>query len=578
MSRPRRPFFLMRSLIALTLIGSVISLDAALSQQQTPIAPEILDRLRGAAPQTIPPPEPPQGEAAELTVRVVDAATGRGLPDVRLELLHSGSPTDRRRWVYSKNTNGLGEADFTNIVADLYTIATSAEGYVLAKGAPPNVSLAKGKKAPTIAYRMWRASLIEGTVQDLDGNPVPRVSVELLEDLWQGGLRTMTLSQRAVLTDEAGRFSFPAVLPGTYYLRAKPQAGIVQQQLQAAPADKREAFVATLYPGVMYIEQAAQLRIDAGGKLFGLRIEMQKGGYYSFNGRVSGVPPEQRGAGLVLIRRAAFDSPFPFTWASPYADAIGVQLAPDGSFNAPNVPPGPYWAGYTPAGPVRGGAQFLMVDRNIEGFQIEVTPGIRFEGKAAYEDGTPAASRSGSLSVFLPNMGVYVREFRTNANGEFATAGLHAGPYRLEVPGVVVRNVEINKRLFQGGEFELDPLGGPMAVTLGRTGGVIRGTVELHEQSREYARGMVTVSPLPLRPMDTPKRKYLEGSPAFLIDHLEEGRYRVCAWLEEGSEVDSVLGNPRFEQKFGVSCAAVDLAKDENRNLQLKQVSAQDFK
>jgi hypothetical protein len=40
-------------LIALTLIGSVVSLDAALSQQQTPIPPEILDRSRGAAPQPI---------------------------------------------------------------------------------------------------------------------------------------------------------------------------------------------------------------------------------------------------------------------------------------------------------------------------------------------------------------------------------------------------------------------------------------------------------------------------------------------------------------------------------------------
>jgi hypothetical protein len=153
------------------------------------------------------------------------------------------------------------------------------------------------------------------------------------------------------------------------------------------------------------------------------------------------------------------------------------------------------------------------------------------------------------------------------------------GPLSVEFTGpVVVRKVEINRRVFNGGEFELTPLDPGAVITLARTGAAIQGTVDVHEQAKSYPRGMITVAPLPLRPTDTPKRRYLAGNASFLVDHLEAGRYRVCAWLEEGSDVDRFLGNPRFEQKFGVSCETVNLAADERRGVQLKQMTVVDFK
>ena len=91
-------------------------------------------------------------------------------------------------------------------------------------------------------------------------------------------------------------------------------------------------------------------------------------------------------------------------------------------------------------------------------------------------------------------------------------------------------------------------------------------------------RYVITIAPQPLRPTDTPKRKYLEGNTSFVVDHLEAGRYRVCAWLEEGSDVDRFLGNPQYEQKFGVSCETVNLAADERRGVQVKQITTSDFR
>jgi hypothetical protein len=566
---------------AFALIGLAGILGASPQQAPAPTTPQVPVVGRGALapPQQIDPPEPRPGEGIEFVVRVVDAVTGKGLGNVKLDLTRNPTQTDRRRWVYSKSTDALGTATLANMTADAYSIVPTLTGYMLSKATVQTVNLSPGKNPPPFTFRMWRSSSVDGVVQDREGNPVPGATVDVLEELWIGGLRTMRLSQPSVVTDPAGKFAFPAVMPGTYHLRAIPGRGMVQQQLKESLPDKQVAFVDTMYPGVLYMEQSAPVKFDPGVNLYNMRIEMQKSPYYSFSGRVTGIPPEVKSSGLVLIRRAAFDSPFPFTWDSPYAGNLSVQLAADGTFSAPSIPPGPYWAGYTPAGPVRGGAQFLIADRNLEDTRIEVTPGIAISGRIVFEDGSVPDVRTGSMSVFLPNMGVYVRGFPVMPNGEFSVGGLPAGPYRVEFNGpVVVRKVEVNRRIFAGGQFELTPLDPGAVITLGRAGASVQGTVDILDQTKAYPRGMVTIAPLPLRATDTPKRKYLDGGTSFSVDHLEAGRYRVCAWLEEGSDVDRFLGNPQFEQKLGVSCEAVNLAADERRTVQLKQVTVVDFK
>jgi hypothetical protein len=370
-----------------------------------------------------------------------------------------------------------------------------------------------------------------------------------------------------------------AVLPGTYYLRAIPPPALVQQQLKGAD---HTAFVDTLYPKAMYFEESSALAIIPGVNVFGLRVEMQKSKYYSLSGRVFGIPPERQGvSGLVLMRRVSFDSPFPFIWASPYAGALNVRLSADGSFTAPDVPPGPYWAGYTPAGDVRGGTQFLIEDRNIDDFKFDVTQGATLSGKVVWEDGSPMTGiPQNQMGVFLPNMGVYKRDLGGfGQNSAFNETGLPVGTWRLDFSGpVVVRKILIGGRTYEGGQFDLDVGAGPAVITLSRAGAAIQGSVELHEQAKAYVRGMVTIAPLPLRPTDTPKRKILDVNGSFAVEHLEAGRYRVCAWLEEGAEVNALLGNPRYEEKFNSACETVVLAADERKQVRLKQISAPEFK
>ena len=166
-----------------------------------------------------------------------------------------------------------------------------------------------------------------------------------------------------------------------------------------------------------------------------------------------------------------------------------------------------------------------------------------------------------------------------SANANFTSDGLPAGTYRVEFPGfAVVRKVQIDGRTFPGGEFELSTLSGPAVITLARSGASIQGSVDLHERGRGYPRGVITVTPMPQHPTDLPKRKYLSGNASFVIDHLEAGRYRVCAWLEEGAEVNALLGNPHYEQKLSALCEVVPVSTDEHKEVRLKQFSAVDIR
>src|SRR5688572_6011851 len=107
------------------LLTALVSLIAASPQQQPPSPPPPAGPLlRGGLPppQTVDPPAPRPGEGIDFSVRVIDAVTGKGLGDVKLELTRNATPADRRRWIYTRTTDALGNVTVTGMSADNYAI------------------------------------------------------------------------------------------------------------------------------------------------------------------------------------------------------------------------------------------------------------------------------------------------------------------------------------------------------------------------------------------------------------------------------------------------------------------------
>jgi len=528
----------------------------------------------------IDPPAPPPGEGLEFAVRVLDASTGAPIVGVAIDLNRPSTPTDRRTWTYRSTTDTAGQVLFKELSAERYDLAATLAGRTLVAGAVRTVTLASGVKARPVILRMHKASTIDGIVQDGDAMPVAGAVVELLEEQWTAGQRTLGRVKTSQPTKKDGKFVLDAVLPGPYYLRARPGAASINAQLEKSDklpnaVDRHIAYVNTMYPSAMFLETAEPLLISEGLNRPDVLITVQKSKYYAVRGTVGNLSPEVPSPGLMFIRTVTFDSRFPFIADEPYDDVIRTQIGPNGTFTLEHgLPPGQYWAGYTPGGMGDrfGGMDFRVDDREVE-LTTELWKSILFEGKAVYEDGSPAQVR-GTLRTFWSRRSIRSDGMSTMADGTFSRPLYADGVFRLELDGnVAIRKIEKDGRTFDGPEFELTPQGGPALITVTRQGASIAGTVTLHTTTKAYPRGIVTLSLDPLNPLDNPRRQRLDATDSFKFDHLPAGRYRVCAWVEEGTEINRVLNNPGYDSALSTLCESVDVRLDGAKTTKVKQIS-----
>jgi hypothetical protein len=152
------------------------------------------------------------------------------------------------------------------------------------------------------------------------------------------------------------------------------------------------------------------------------------------------------------------------------------------------------------------------------------------------------------------------------------------GVFRIDFTdsGISVLKIEMNSRTYAGPEFELTREGGPAIITVTRRGASISGSIKLHKNAQDYPRGIVTLSIDPANPLDDPLRKRLSAPNNFAFEHLDAGRYRLCAWLEEGAEVNRVLGNPAHDSRLASMCKSVEVKAGQSSSVELQQVSVLD--
>jgi hypothetical protein len=562
-------------LACLCVVLSLVSASpSVIGQQQIP--PNVLQRT---PIEVIDPPAPPSGEGVEFAVRVLEASTGEPISGVTIELNRPASPSDRQTWTYKSTTNAAGEVRWREVSAERYTLTATLTGRTLVAGSTRNVTLERGVKASPVILRMHKSSTIEGSVEDRDAKPLVGAVVELLEEQWTAGQRTLARVKSSPATKSDGKFVLDAVLPGSYYLRARPSPAAITTQLEQSDklpnaSDRHIAYVNTLYPSDTFLETAQPLLIIEGVNRPDVVITVQKSRYYQVRGTVHNLSSEVPSPGLMFIRTVANDSRFPFIADQPYDGIVTTQIHPDGAFTLDRgLPPGQYWAGYTPGGmgDRYGGMDFRVDDRDVE-LETDLWNSIPFAGKAVYEDGSPAQVR-GTLRTFWSHRSIRSDGMSANADGIFNHPLYADGLFRLDLDGnVAIKKIDIGDRVFNGPEFELTPQGGPVVITVTRKGATISGNVELHSTTKAYPRGMVTLSLDPLNPLDNPKRKRLDATDAFTFDHLPAGRYRVCAWVEEGTEINRVLNNPGYDRDLDTLCKSVDVKLDEAKTAKVKQI------
>lgn len=194
--------------------------------------------LIGAALAVLQAQQPQQAAPAPAGVivgQVVDAGSGKPVPNANVTLGQSGSagvlqlPVGAGRPQSSPVralTNAEGRFVFRPLSKGAYGVTANASGYMFGSygqgrpnGPSRQVELDDNAAIETITIRLWKYAAISGTVLDEKAEPAVGVTVRVLQQVVTGGRRRL-VQGAAGQTDDRGIYRLSSLVPGDYFVVA----------------------------------------------------------------------------------------------------------------------------------------------------------------------------------------------------------------------------------------------------------------------------------------------------------------------------------------------------------------------
>ena len=326
---------------------------------------------------------PPTGR---VEGRVV-AADGTPVPGATVRIT-THRPEVQPPVSYVEVTGPDGTFAVSGVAAEEYNVTAERPGYKAVEFGFVQVSPAS---KPRIEIAMVRLLSISGRFFDQDGDPVPRVTVQLLRP---SDYETLSFSTEATVSaDELGQFRISNVVAGHYVLRANPlsqipaarsREGTLTSVVVGRSAEDED--LPAYYPGaVSDPREATTLRVDA--PVQGLELRLPRGRRFTIRGTV--LPPD----GIDQQRVRVFVR-------NGWGDLLGlVRTFGDGEFETDRLPPGKYSITASVMTPDDryasryGHIDVIVADRDIEELRISMagpakvtlTGRVRIEGVDDFE-------------------------------------------------------------------------------------------------------------------------------------------------------------------------------------------------
>lgn len=532
--------------------------------------------------------------------RVTNSQTGEGVSGATLHLNFIGPRIGGANSTgpQSASSGADGTFRFDNLQDGAYFITADCTGYSAMHPNPKSITLAQGQSVTDISIQLDPQGGIHGRVVDDEGNPVGDASVEALSIYKLRGkshIRRSALGQ----TDPAGNFTLKGIAPGKYYLDASPQHQPSQQQesnakTDASPGNSEKFDLVTTYlPQALDLESAAVLDVAPGQTLTDLTIRMARAPTYHIRGHVEGLPSKGQGKGPQVSLGMADDM-------GP-GSLHSVSIAPDGTFDFPNIQTGSYTLrimGTDPNSSSGGGrvrsdrllarADVQVGTGDVNGVALSVLPPVAITGHVVIENANGASynltqTRINVMPVDSTSFGSMFSARQNgviSADGSFSLQGLDPGRYYVSaanVPrGTYVKTIAFNQQdlgnnpmdLSQGGAATLD-------VILRQGVAEVDGMVAANsDSSSNTSQSRVTVI---LAPEQTPPdglglifSSAVPGQ-SFVIQNVPPGRYHAFA-LEHWDA--QLWQNPDFLHAVIGDGASVEVEENGHAQIQLQVTTA----
>jgi hypothetical protein len=439
---------------------------------------------------------------------------------------------------------------------------------------------------------MQAAGVILGKIVDLDGDPMPGVSVNAT----MPGIQALAAGRNlagAGVTNDRGEYRIADLRPGKYFILAQPsqRAPAVHVEEKGKPKE-RLIYASTYYPGTVDKSQAIAVEVRSGEEAaasFGVLMAHA----YRVSGTVAGVPS---GAMVRVFLTSKLGG----------ADMNGLgELAEGNRFDCQNVLPGTYVAMMLVVKGMFGGGQPEMhmvrlnppieVDRtDVEGVQLQAEPGGQLRGKfrldtddkfdwtqlsvsllPVEENASEAPSEMAMVTEAYSRAGT---NSSLNSDGTFEMKNVPGGNYQLVVGAHAdnLRDYYTKSVSFAGrnvadsgfamnGDLYLD-------VVVSAKGATIEGNV-VDSKGQTVAYGTVAVVPNlehRARP-DSYQQETTDEHGHFIARGLNPGSYVVLAF----EELQGDIRQPEFLKKHSGKGEKIELEEGARKTVTTKIIPAE---
>lgn len=363
--------------------------------------------------------------------QVVDATNGAPIRRATVRIF--GAPF--RENPPSTVTDDEGRFELRDLPAGKFTVTAMKAGYFSGglnqtrqTGPPPTVEVGDKQIADKLIVRMTRGGVIVGRVMDEAGEPAINVELRAMQYQYGPGGRTLqpTGNFGMIRSDDLGGFRIYGLVPGQYYVVARPSDGFF-----GPPAAAGVGPANTFYPSSPDVTTAQRVTVAAGRETGPVLITL-----------VSTKLSRVRG-------RAIMSNGQPFS--ATYVNAMvredfgtsgrsGGRTTPDGSFEIAGLPPGTYELEVRPQSFGRDDdAEVARQTITVNGDDIDgllligAKPGI-VRGKVITDDGTAMGYAEMTIMAQVPGPGVrfYSPPTRVKDDLTFELKGLFGqGLFRL---------------------------------------------------------------------------------------------------------------------------------------------------